>query len=604
MGCNIVDTLDIMWGADNDGDPINGEFIDDVVFDCYHGWTKSAPDAHGFLFLDYPWATASQPVNVSYNWWSGYWMQYHYEWGPRRRENYRDFLTGGTGWPDGDRNAYYVMSSGEIDYDMIYTASISGEDPIWLTPPLAMAEWCTLRGLPAPPCLLSAGPFDISPGASVSIPLAFVGGEDFHVYPNNREEYLPLFPDHYYENLDFTDLFRNATFAKWVYDNPGVDTDGDEYAGDFILCNGDTVYTSGDGVPDWRGAVPPPAPAFWLEPLVNGIKIRFNGTMTETARDLFSNEIDFEGYHIYIGLDERASSMALVASYDKEDYDKFIWNGRTDSALDFSIFDPPFSMDSLRCIYGSGEDPCQDTLFDPLSFTASSFYTHPQFPDSIFYFLPHDFNTFELGVTTPIYKVYPDQPHPGIYHPDSIPAEAYTSDGFLKYYEYEFVIEDLMSTVPYYVNVTAFDFGQPDLGFKGFETAVTSGIKNAYPLAVSNAAGGGNSKVYVYPNPYRGDADYRAQGFEGRTQDDRPDYRVRAIHFGNLPPKCTIYIYSLDGDLVRELEHDTDPSDPNCGHDSWNLITRNTQLAVSGLYYWVVESEDGSTQMGKLVIIM
>ena len=47
-----------------------------------------------------------------------------------------------------------------------------------------------------------------------------------------------------------------------------------------------------------------------------------------------------------------------------------------------------------------------------------------------------------------------------------------------------------------------------------------------------------------------------------------------------------------------------DPADTNSSHDTWNMITRNTQMVVSGLYYWVVEAEDGSTQMGKLVIIM
>ena len=32
-----------------------------------------------------------------------------------------------------------------------------------------------------------------------------------------------------------------------------------------------------------------------------------------------------------------------------------------------------------------------------------------------------------------------------------------------------------------------------------------------------------------------------------------------------------------------------------------DLITRNTQLAVSGLYYWTVEGDDGSVQIGKLL---
>lgn len=38
--------------------------------------------------------------------------------------------------------------------------------------------------------------------------------------------------------------------------------------------------------------------------------------------------------------------------------------------------------------------------------------------------------------------------------------------------------------------------------------------------------------------------------------------------------------------------------------DAWNLLTRNTQMVVSGLYYWSVEDYDGRTQVGNLAIIM
>ena len=68
--------------------------------------------------------------------------------------------------------------------------------------------------------------------------------------------------------------------------------------------------------------------------------------------------------------------------------------------------------------------------------------------------------------------------------------------------------------------------------------------------------------------------------------------------------KCIIRVYTLDGDLVRELEHDFAPGDPMGRHHQWDLITRNTQLVVSGLYYWTVEDEDGEVQIGKLAIIM
>ncbi|UCD64640.1 MAG: hypothetical protein JSW34_04175 [Candidatus Zixiibacteriota bacterium] len=593
----------MMWAANTTGDPVDGEFVDDVVWTLEQGWIKSAPDAHGVLFLGYP--PTSGPPKLSYNWWSGLGDPIEWDFGPRRRDNYRTFLSGGTGWPyDGDACRYYVMSNGEIDYDLLYSMSIKFDDPVWLPPPADIAEIASTLGLPsAQPNLLSVGSFDIPPGATVNIPWAFVGGRNLHTDPNNSAN-LPYAVNTFYGNLDFSDLIQNATWAKWIYDNPGLDTDGDGYAGEFAMCDGDTVYTSGDGIPDWQVAVPPPPPEFWLEPVPLGLRVRFNGTKSEAAMDLFSSEVDFEGYRIYFGLDERESSLHLVASYDVEDYDKFVWNGDPDDVR-FFIMDIPFTRDSLRCLYGTGADPCGDTAFDPLSYTRSSPYVVEGFPDSVFYFLPHEGNTGEFGVTTPIQKVYPDEPYPASLNVDSVPAEALTAEGNLKYFEYELIIENLLPTVPYWVNVTTFDFGAPSLRLQGLETSTTLGAKSAYPLPSSGLRpGDAGAEVYVYPNPYRIDGDYRDLGLEGRTQEDRPDHRVRAIRFGNVPAKCTISIYSLDGDLVRRLDHDMDPSDPNSSHATWNLITRNTQMVVSGLYYWVVEAEDGSTQMGKLVIIM
>jgi len=63
-------------------------------------------------------------------------------------------------------------------------------------------------------------------------------------------------------------------------------------------------------------------------------------------------------------------------------------------------------------------------------------------------------------------------------------------------------------------------------------------------------------------------------------------------------------VFSLDGDLVREIVHNIPAENPIASHDTWDLITRNTQLAVSGLYYWTIEAPDGEVQIGKLVLIM
>ena len=176
--------------------------------------------------------------------------------------------------------------------------------------------------------------------------------------------------------------------------------------------------------------------------------------------------------------------------------------------------------------------------------------------------------------------------------------------GFFKYFEYEFIIEDLLPTVPYWVNVTAFDFGSPESDLEALETSLTVGAQSAYPLGSMSDIESGNAEIFVYPNPYRIDASYRSEGFEGRTESDRPDDRLRAIHFANLPPKCTIKIFTLDGDLVREIDHDYPEGDPLSMHEEWEVITRNTQKPVSGLYYWTVEDAQGQVQMGKLVVIM
>ncbi|UCD62723.1 MAG: hypothetical protein JSW34_08120 [Candidatus Zixiibacteriota bacterium] len=615
-GCGIVNNLNMMWAADNDGDPVDGEYVDEIVYDPdWEEWVKSATHGNGILFLGYPSFGTDGPVTLSYNWWAMFYDP-AYDFGPRHREGFRDFLTGGTGRPLGDVNKYHVMGNGEIDYDMVYTATIPLDDPVWMTPRGDIAMMASTRGLSRPPNLLSVGPYDLPPGAELKVAFAVVGGEDLHTDPNNAD-LLPYSARTFLRKLDFSDLVGNAMWAKWIYDNPGVDTDGDGYAGEYQLCDpdsvtnesgqvvvrGDTVFYTGDGIPDWRSAMPPPAPDFWLTPTANGIYVRFNGARCEAERDIFTGQIEFEGYRIYCGLDQRAGSMAMVASYDRDDYDKYVWTGDV-YAIEYRLLETPFILDSLRCLYGAGADPCQDSSFDPLNYTVSSPYILPGFSDSAFYFVRHDFNASRWGITTPIRKVYPDEPYPVSLDPDSLPPEALTAEGNPKYFEYEYTIENLLPTVPHWVSVTSFDFGAPALKVPGQESSVTRSAQSVYPMGASDTAAGGSGEVYVYPNPYRIDADYRDLGLEGRLEEDRPDYRVRAVHFRNLPAKCTIYIYSLDGDLVRRLDHDTDPFDPYSSHATWNLITRNTQMVVSGLYYWVVEAEDGTTQMGKLVIIM
>ena len=595
--CDFLDTVGIAWTADNDGDPLpSGEF--------------EVPNVVGIRFL----SSALFKRNVSFNWWT-YNYNPIYDFGPQQKKNYR-FMGNGLGTPYGDKRKYTMLSNGEVDYDQAYTRTIGQFDPIWLYPNQQISRRAS-SGVDVQ-CLLSIGPYEMGPGASVTIPVAFVAGEGFHTNPGNH--YVNLrrhyWPDDYYQNVDFSSLVANAIIADWVYDIPGVDTDGDEYKGKFRVCvldsnfidgqwvaaDAETTYYQGDGIPDWKAAEPPPTPEFWLYPTLGGLRVRFNGMLSETTRDVFSGKFDFEGYRIYIARDDRETSYSLVAQYDRENYDKYVYTTRRGVYPSFQQFDDPFTLEELRCLYGRGSDPCADSAFDPFRYTFDYPYIHPLFPDSIFYFDAHDYNRSEYGVDTPIRKTYPDEPRPTSL--ENAYPEQLTEDGYLRYYEYEFIIEDLLPNVPYYIAVTAYDFGSPETGLAPLESSKTLTARSAYPNNKLDQAADEVSNVYVFPNPYRNDAGYRVLGLEGRGQEERSRDRVRKVTFANLPAKCTIKIFSLDGDLIREIRHDFDESDPNSSYHEWDLVSRNIQLVVSGLYYWVVEDNNGRTQIGKLAILM
>jgi len=607
-GCGFIDTINIAYTADNDGDPENGAWDE-----------RSARGVVGARVV----RTPSDSLRYTYNWWITNYSSPASDYGPRKLgtedDPWRDFGSR-KGTPQGDLNKYYVMRHNEFDYDLLYTAVDHTTDGYEAPPENAdiYAMGYDTR------YLLSFGPFEINPGEKLPITFAWVGGENLHVNPGDFGFHNPYNPDRFYNLLDFSNLASNSRWASWIYDNPGVDTDGDGYYGKFRVCcydtalvsldtniNGqdttitvtryglcDTSYYEGDGVPDFKGASPPPPPEFWVESSVGSLRIRINGIESETSVDQFSKVNDFEGYRVYLSRDDRTTSYSVVASYDIENYNKFVWNENKLPERGYELKDNPFTRKQLQQLYGT---PFGNDDFDPLRYFRSSPYIHPLFPDSIFYFEAQDYNACEFGITTPITKKYPDQPYPSSLNPDSAQADELTDDGYFKYFEYELIIENLLPTVPYWVNVTTFDFGSPKSGLKALETSVANGPKVAYPLESSAQVEQENLDAYVYPNPYRIDAAYDETGFENRDGSLATE-RARLLHFANLPRVCKIYIYSLDGDLVREIDHNYPEGGPESMHQSWDLITRNTQATVTGLYYYVIKS-DQRTQIGKFVII-
>ncbi|MDP4116558.1 MAG: hypothetical protein Q8903_10500, partial [Bacteroidota bacterium] len=103
-----------------------------------------------------------------------------------------------------------------------------------------------------------------------------------------------------------------------------------------------------------------------------------------------------------------------------------------------------------------------------------------------------------------------------------------------------------------------------------------------------------NNKPYVVPNPYVGAASFEPQRFavSGRGE--------RKIEFRNLPENCTIRIYTINGELVKSIEH---YGGLTKGYAEWDLRTKDNLDAAPGLYIFHVDSKEVGTYIGKFAII-
>ncbi|PIV80864.1 hypothetical protein COW53_07440 [bacterium CG17_big_fil_post_rev_8_21_14_2_50_64_8] len=94
------------------------------------------------------------------------------------------------------------------------------------------------------------------------------------------------------------------------------------------------------------------------------------------------------------------------------------------------------------------------------------------------------------------------------------------------------------------------------------------------------------ANIYVYPNPATQSALAEFQQRPGTASDPSG---VRVI-FNNLPAAHnTIRIFTSSGDLIQTINHD---GLRDGGAASWNLMTRNNQEVVSGIYLYSVHSDD------------
>ncbi|MEW5701158.1 MAG: hypothetical protein AB1792_02890 [Candidatus Zixiibacteriota bacterium] len=591
-----LDTLDMAWAADNDGDPSGGRYT-----------RGSCIGVMGLRILRGPAGT-----HRTFNWWTSDGTAVN-DWGPRRLDDLRGLGHGGNGTPSSDRAKYYYMSNNELDYGQLFSA-INYTAEGWKPPsPSAnnLADGLDTRSV------LAIGPVPVlNPGETVPLTFALIAGDSLHRDPTKRLDASR--PEAYYSKLYFSDLARNAWWAGFVFDNFGVDTDEDPagYRGEYFVdsISHERVYYTGDGCPDFSGPSAPPCAALTLASRPKELVVSWSGAQSELATDAQTLTQDFEGYKVYYA--ERnskddvpsAEDYTLLASWDKVDFRRYTWDP---AKLEWSVTGSPHTLEEWRTEFN-------DPTFDPEAHAAPSFATCYHYTDSTepgvdkcAYFAPQDYNManeFVVGgdtVKNLIQRV-------AVYNTD-----------LGTYGDYEVVLSNLLPAKHYFVTVTTFDFGDPVKSLPPLETTPGQCRTDGIPIYSSDVVqaywdSGGvkrdSVKVVAYPNPYKISyvgpdgrrTSYFEQGYEGtasqRSSGQPLDERDRRIHFINLPDTATISIYTLDGDLVRTLDHPDKNLSEYPSKISWDLVSRNTQAVASGIYIYKVDSRLGS-QVGKIVII-
>ncbi len=150
----------------------------------------------------------------------------------------------------------------------------------------------------------------------------------------------------------------------------------------------------------------------------------------------------------------------------------------------------------------------------------------------------------------------------------------------------------------YYYYVSAYDDGTNDPGFRDVSEVLESGKylnRTTLPASLTREPSASLDDIRVVPNPFSlGATELQYLGTPNK------------IMFMNLPPLCTIKIYTEGGDLIKTIEHIS-----GSGDESWGPLgvaethsaTDVGQIIVSGIYLAYVETPEGESTYVKFVVV-
>jgi hypothetical protein len=361
------------------------------------------------------------------------------------------------------------------------------------------------------------------------------------------------------------------------------------------------------------GEVPPPAPDMRLVPGHHQVEIFWND-ISEHEPDYLRGVIDFESYRIWRvanwtrppGTDPdsgpQSDRWSLIEEYDIAN---FVPAGAGDSpnrlplgrntGLEPAAYAPACLSDPTF----EGLDQAMQDFVD--ADPEGQFVTRPPLRDSQGNVIPgrEIFVPWETWPTVldTFFAVTPREEAPGVVGKRAVGYYHYLDqeahDGFRTFYSV--VASDHLLTWDRDTE-TWFPVGY------GIQTEPSNNYQVTIPGPVAQTAelrAREGTNIYAYPNPATREALAEFQ----KQPPSLSDPTGERIMFTNLPAaNNTIRIFTSSGDLVQTIYHD---GTGGGGSVSWNLVSRNGQEVVSGIYLYVVHSDDSRFEdfQGRFTLI-
>lgn len=397
--------------------------------------------------------------------------------------------------------------------------------------------------------------------------------------------------------------------------NCNQDIDVDQKAG----CTG--VDGAEFGV-NWLVGMAPPPPGMRLWPVSNSVHLYWDNR-SETTKDVRLNAIDFEAYRVWradnwdrpfgTSVENGPSSnlWQMIAEYDLVNHYISIWETQNGTVRDTLPLGANTGLENIRYSPRILENPpgppgLADSMQvvvdqDKLNQLVTVFPMRDEFGQVIQGLEPLlPWESYPVALDT-FFAVTsrPADPDRGVIEKDAT-----------RYYEY--VDNNVHNGYIYFYSVTATDHamdlagggtGQLRIrgqGQSGDPGSSFSDTRPASPAQTPEQRQTLGPNIFVYPNP----ATPSSMGdFQPLNPNSEDPTGVR-VNFANLPQaENAIKIYTLDGDLVQEIQHNGFTSG---GEASWNLVSRNGQEIVSGIYLYTVQSPGDSRFedfIGKFVVV-